>query len=326
MNSKFDFTKPYKYAFSASIGIILIGIILLVTIGFNLGIDFTGGTVLTVGVKTTEEVTIDDALADARLKIADVLAQNNITIYIFQTVETDNSKIVSVRYQDVAGLNDHEMNDLNDLVLSALLAEFDYTSEEDIALIVPAARIGATASRELVLNAFTAVLVATVLILLYVAFRFEVSMGLASIIGLFHDLLMVCSLVIIFRIPINSAFIAALITIVGYSVNAIIIIFDRIRENLKKEAFENAPRELLVNHSIKQTFARTIYTTGTTLTAIILLAIFGGSSIQEFSLPIIFGLLSGMYSSLFIVGPFWMLENRESPKHISKKQQQKLEA
>ncbi|MDR2201917.1 MAG: protein translocase subunit SecF [Clostridiales bacterium] len=167
--------------------------------------------------------------------------------------------------------------------------------------------VSATVSGELLTNAILAVALAIVLMLVYIAFRFEVSSGVAAILALLHDVIVMFSFVTIFRIEINATFIAALITILGYSINNTIIIFDRIRENMKTLTRKGAPPSVIASTSVKETLLRSINTTVTTLITIAMVAIIGVPSIRVFALPIIIGLLAGTYSSIFISPSVWAI-------------------
>ena len=142
-----------------------------------------------------------------------------------------------------------------------------------------------------------------ILILIYITIRFEFRSGVAAVVALVHDILVMLSMYIIFRIPFNMNFIAAALTILGYSINATIVVFDRVRENRKLEL--KASFGDVVDKSIWQTMTRSIYTTITTLLAIVMLLILGVSSIRNFALPLLIGILSGCYSSVCISGPVW---------------------
>ncbi len=165
--------------------------------------------------------------------------------------------------------------------------------------------ISATVSNELLTNAILAVALAIVLMLVYIAFRFEVSSGVAAIIALMHDIIIMFAFIVIFHIEIGSTFIAALITILGYSINNTIIIFDRIRENHKSPLNKNLTAAQVANRSVKETLLRSINTTITTLIMIGMVAIIGVPSIRVFALPIIIGLLAGTYSSICISPSVW---------------------
>ena len=176
--------------------------------------------------------------------------------------------------------------------------------------------VGPVAGATLVRNAVISVLLASALMLIYIAIRFDLNSGLAAVFGLLHDVLIMLSFMVIFRsvIQMNSSFIAAALTIVGYSINNTIVIFDRIRENAKK--MPTIPREEVTNISIKESLGRTICTTLTTLITIVALCILGVASIREFALPIIVGILSGVYSANMINGYVWAFleEKRRSRK------------
>ena len=167
-------------------------------------------------------------------------------------------------------------------------------------------------------------LIASVLMLAYIAIRFDLNSGIAAVLGLVHDVLMMLSFMVLLRsvVQMNSSFIAAMLTIVGYSINNTIVIFDRIRENAKRLS-PDMPRVDVVNRSVQECLGRTINTTLTTLITIVLLYILGVDSIREFALPIIVGLLSGVYSANMINGYVWAaLEELR----IAHKSQKKLKA
>ena len=176
--------------------------------------------------------------------------------------------------------------------------------------------VGPVAGATLLKNAFISVLLASVLMLVYIAFRFDFNSGVAAVFGLLHDVLMMLAFMVLLRhfVQMNSSFIAAMLTIVGYSINNTIVIFDRIRENARK--MPTAAREDVVNRSVKECLGRTINTTLTTLITIVALYVLGVDSIKEFALPIIIGILSGVYSANMINGYVWaaLEERRRAPK------------
>ncbi len=174
--------------------------------------------------------------------------------------------------------------------------------------------IGATVSTELLFNAILAVALALVFMLCYIGLRFQLSSGLACIIALFHDIIIMFSFMAICRIEINSTFIAALITILGYSINNSIIVFDRVRENKKSVYSKNMTAESIANKSIRETLLRSINTTITTLIMILMVAIIGVTDIRIFAFPIIIGLLAGTFSSIFIAPSLWALFQRVGGK------------
>ena len=178
-------------------------------------------------------------------------------------------------------------------------------------------------------KAITAALVAVVLMLIYITFRFELTSGLAAVTCLAHDLLIVLSAYIVFRVPFNTTFIAVALTILGYSINSSIIVFDRVRENRKyarRELFEDT-----VEKSLWQTVGRTINTSITTLLTVGMIFIFGVTSLRQFTLPMIIGIIAGAYSSLFLAGSLWakyrgLLRKNQREKAIAKAKKSKKKA
>ncbi len=167
--------------------------------------------------------------------------------------------------------------------------------------------VSAVAGRDLIHNAILALLVAFAGMLIYIAIRFDVFSGLAALFALMHDVLVMCAFMVFFRgvFQVNSPFIAAVLTIVGYSINNTIVIFDRIRETAKAPGYSLLPRKEVVEHSVMATLSRTINTTVTTLITLVALYIFGVDSIREFAFPLIVGMLAGVYSSVLLSGQVW---------------------
>ena len=174
---------------------------------------------------------------------------------------------------------------------------------------VSISHVSATASRDLLANAMKALLIAFVLMLIYIAIRFDPMSGLAALFALVHDVLIMMSFMVFFRafFQVNSPFIAAVLTIVGYSINNTIIIFDRIRENAKRPGFTQKPKMEIVELSVSSTLSRTINTTVTTMITLVALYVFGVESVREFGFPLIVGMLAGVYSSVLLSGQVWAI-------------------
>ena len=185
--------------------------------------------------------------------------------------------------------------------------------------------VSAKMSKEILTNALLAISLAIVLMLVYIAFRFEVSSGVSAIVALVHDIIIMFSFMAICRIPITSTFIAALITLLGYSINNTIIIFDRIRENTKSVFNKNSTATFIANESIKSTLMRSINTSITTLLTIGMVAIIGVQSIRWFALPIIVGLIAGTYSSIFISPSVWAAWKDRKKKALKSKNKKSVE-
>ena len=270
-----------------SAAIILIALVLtLCGRGVNLGIDFEGGLSMQYDLKTAADKTDVDT----------VLSGMDISSYTV-TVQGANDNEINIRIKDVAKDD-----------IQKVQADFETGIKEkyaDAESIGDVNYVGPVAGATLVKNAIISVLLAAVLMLIYIAVRFDFNSGVSAVFGLLHDVLIMLSFMVIFRsvIQMNSSFIAAALTIVGYSINNTIVIFDRIRENAKK--MTAAPKEEITNISIRESLGRTICTTVTTLITIVALCILGVASIREFALPIIVGILSGVYSANMINGYVW---------------------
>ena len=284
--------------------LIISGAIILVAVlltifghGINLGIDFSGGLSMQYDMKTSVESADVSAVLDG-------MGITSSTV----TVQGRNDNEVNIRIKDVSKDD-----------IQKVQADFEEKIKKDYPEAVSVGDVnyvGPVAGATLVKNAVISVLLAAALMLIYIAIRFDLNSGLAAVFGLLHDVLIMLSFMVIFRsvIQMNSSFIAAALTIVGYSINNTIVIFDRIRENAKK--MPTIAREEVTNISIRESLGRTICTTVTTLITIVALCILGVASIREFALPIIVGILSGVYSANMINGYVWAFleEKRRSRK------------
>ena len=281
----------------------IIVVALLLTIfghGINLGIDFAGGLSMQYDVKTP----VNKAVIETALDKMDVGS------YVVN-VQGANSNEINVRIKDVA------KDDIQ--ILQAKFEEEIKAEYPEVESIGDVSYVGPVAGKTLVRNAVVSVLLASLLMLIYIAIRFDLNSGLSAVFGLIHDVLIMLSFMVIFRsvIQMNSSFIAAALTIVGYSINNTIVIFDRIRENAKK--MPTTPKEEVTNISIRESLGRTICTTVTTLITIVALCILGVASIREFALPIIVGILSGVYSANMINGYIWAwLEEKRKARKAAK--------
>ncbi len=342
--SKFDFCKNLKWFLIAPLVIILVGIILLCTVGFNLGIDFTGGSNMTIFIdeKGAYSETKLDADKDAKIikkKIQDVLNKHDLKITTLQSTTIDAEDLgiskgsaIIVKYQNDNSLETEEIEAINDQIRLELLKAFGYITEADgdvdvgnigefdkAVLVQNGGVTTASASAELMMKSFIALLVAVALILIYIAIRFEFTSGLAAILALFHDILVTASVVLICRIQVNVAFIAALITILGYSINNTIIIFDRMRDKTKiaKNSNEKIDNKIIANNAVKETMLRSILTGITTFIMIFMITVIGVADIREFAFPIMVGILAGFYSSVFMTPGLWAIAYR--PRKRKKK-------
>ena len=271
-----------KIWFTISLTVIIIGMGFMMFKGLNYGIDFKGGTV--IDVKVGKDVNKEDVG-----NIVDKYAKNK---YALKTVN-DGSEL-EIIIQDGVLTEDTNNKLLNDIKKELKLDDKTINSET----------IGGTIGKELKEKAFLATIIAMIAMLIYIGIRFELSFGLAAIIALIHDVLITIVVYAIFGIPVNTPFIAAILTIVGYSINDTIVVFDRIGENSKK--MRKVELKEIANVSIQQTMSRSINTVLTTLFTITAVYIFV-PSIREFSLPLIIGIAMGAYSSIFIASPMWVI-------------------
>lgn len=307
----FSPTKWSKYIWMFSGTIILIGAIILIVLGFNLGMDFTGGNI--VEIQTSTDITPEqyDEIVN---KSSNILKEHGLEI---ARSPQEGGVSVSIQYQNKAGVDD--MTSKNEEIVKSLKEAFpEYT-------IVNGGSKSATASDELLTNALLAIIIALIFILIYIAVRFEFLSGIAALITLFHDVLIMCACVLIFRIEINSAFVAAVITVLGYSINNTIIIFDRVRENLRKPSLEKLSNREIADLSVRQTLNRTLNTSITTIVSIFFLACIGVPQMSEFVIPILIGLLAGTYASIFISAPLWTAMMSKSKRGIRQKAKEKGE-
>ena len=282
-----------KIWFSISFLLIIVGIGFMVFKGLNFGIDFKGGTQVTVQMNQD----FNKAAAD---KVIHQYAPDAIT----NTVNTTQLEIKS-NTLDTAKVNE---------MVSGLTKDFKL---KDNAL-VNETQIGASVGKQLTRDSILALIVAIGAVLIYVIIRFESNYGIAAIAALLHDILMTVSVYAIFQIPVNTPFIAAILTIVGYSLNDTIVIFDRIRGNVKK--MRASSPEDIANKSITQTMTRSINTTLTTLVSIVAVYFFV-PSVRDFAKPLIIGIACGAYSSIFIASPIWckLKKRKKSPSKKEKK-------
>lgn len=291
-----------KQCLMISAGIMVLALLLsLFGMGINVGIDFSGGMSMqyTMGEAVTQS-DIEGVLNGIGLKDYAVSVQGT-------GKDSINIRIKAIDEDGVQGVQAS--------ITEALQAKYP-----NAAIYGDVNYVGPVAGATLLRNTFLSVLIAALCMLIYIAIRFDFNSGAAAVLGLVHDVLIMLSFMVILRsfVQMNSSFIAAMLTIVGYSINNTIIIFDRIRENARKMP-SSTPRVDVVNRSIKECLGRTINTTLTTLVTIVSLYIFGVSSIREFALPIIVGIISGVYSANMINGYVWaFLEEKKRAKKAAK--------
>ncbi len=269
-----------------SLAFTLIGVILLSTIGLNLGIDFESGS--RVEVLSPEPLTTEELLVDFST-IGEGYVPDDITL------AGDRSEMGYARFIGV--LNPNQIAEIQTFFISK------YGTEPNVSTVSP------TVGKELARNALISVLIASIGIIIYVTIRFEFLYGVAAIIALLHDAFFIIVVFSIVQFEVNVPFIAAVLTIVGYSINDTIVTFDRIRENVKyaKKVKEFEDLAKIVNDSLLQTLTRSINTVLTVVLAVVAIMIFGGEAIRSFAFALFIGLIAGTYSSIFLASQLWLI-------------------
>lgn len=295
LNKTFSFIKHRKVFYIISVSIIVIGLLWSVIFGMNYGIDFTGGT--TIQVDLGKQVAIEDVektLKDYELDPQIIYAGEGNTQVVIKTIES---------------LDNTQRNE----VIDTLAQAYGITDDD----VVASEQFGPSVGDELKMNAVKAVVIASLGMLIYIIFRFKSwKYGLSAVAGVLHDVLMVIAFYAIFGFTVNNPFIAAILTLVGYSINDTIVIFDRIREN--KALYTRDNSEINIDKSINQTLNRTIMTSLTTLVVMIPLCIMVSSSIREFIIPLMVGVIVGCCSSIFICSPLYydLCKKDEGSKYL----------
>ncbi|MRN55822.1 protein translocase subunit SecF [Paenibacillus monticola] len=279
---EYDFVHLSRYFYVFSIALTVAGLIFLATMGLNYSVDFKAGS--NVDVSLSKNLTLEQinpAISDVGIS-----SEPSITI---------GEKRVNIRYDEV-------LESDQDAALQTAVKKLDAKASFEINTV------DTEMAKELARNAIYAVLISCLGIIAYVSIRFEWRFALGAIVALMHDAFIVVAIFSIFRLEVDMTFIIAVLTIIGYSINDTIVIFDRIRENLrfgKQKTYEDL--KILVNKSVAQTLMRSLYTAFTVFIAAFCLLILGGESIKMFSLAMVIGLLFGAYSSIFIASPLWLL-------------------
>ena len=293
--ARFDIIGKRKIWYAISSLLIIASLFFMVTRGFNMGIDFTGGTIM--DLRFEKAVNINDVRA-----VLNEYNLSNSTIQLSgESSSSTESENVMIRTVD---LEEQERKEVM-AGLTDKLGAYQVLREE---------KVGATMGTELIMNAIYATIISWLLIIAYVSYRFEFKFGISAVLGLAHNVIIVLGAFALTQRQIDSSFVAALLTIIGYSINDTIVIFDHIRENLKLHFRKNGDIVELVNTSIYQTMTRSIYTVSTVLFATFALYFFGGDTTKDFAFALLIGFFCGAYTSIFIASPLWVTFRRYSDK------------
>tara|TARA_Y200000002_G_C22609775_1_gene633250 strand:+ start:308 stop:1216 length:909 start_codon:yes stop_codon:yes gene_type:complete len=298
MNYKIDFTSKFKYANMFSLTVFVISLIFIIFKGLNFGIDFKGGTLIEIRSED-QKINISDIRSSLNnLSLGDVNVKQfgkkgDFLIKVEQKTENDNKLIPKIKNSLVENIN----------------SEISFRRVENV---------GPKVSLELLEAGIIAISLSLAAMLFYIWIRFEWQFSLGSIIALFHDVIITIGIFSILSLEINLSIIAAVLTIIGYSMNDTVVIYDRIRENLSK--FNQRNFNETANVSVNETLSRTIITSLTTLLALVSIFILGGEILRGFSFAMILGVLIGTYSSIFVAAPVLKFLNVNS-KTLEKKEE-----
>jgi len=311
MKKDLNFIGKSKIFFGISLAIIAIGLICNIIFGATLDIQFRGGTIVTYGfVGEIDQEALKDTIQSAT-------PENQVSFTITQDImnntEDQQAYSVSIQFSGNESVSSEAVGTITDS-LEEKFPENNFQYKEN-------SSVEAAMGLKFLLKCLTAVAIASVLMVIYVTIRFKriggLSAGVMALVALFHDVAMIYFMYVIFRMPIDSNFIAVVLMIIGYSLNDTIVIYDRVREE-RRIAGPKADIADVFNHSASSVMSRTIATSITTLVAIgtvyVVAMIFNLSSVQAFALPMMIGIVSGCYSSLCIAGPLWVAWNKRGSK------------
>lgn len=306
----FDIIANRKYFFGLSIILLLTGVIAAFVNGVKLDIQFQGGTIIQMQVNDSN---IDTEKAQNIVK--NVIGKETNAQHS-QTIDAENQgKKIDLLVLNIGSENTLTGDEVNKVV-DAIRSEFNVKADAEVSVNSVAPFIG----KEIARNGFWAIFWASLLIILYIWWRFStisgLSAGVMALVALAHDAAMVTVAYIIFGIPLNEIYIATILTILGYSINDTIVIYDRIRENTK--LFKKMPVGELVNKSILQSLSRSINTSAATFLSIATVYVFSAvnniGTMRDFALPMMIGIVSGCYSTIFIAGPLWVMWKEHQAK------------
>ena len=300
-NTKFNFTRWRWHGVIISMMLNIASLAALFTIGLNFGVDFRGGvTIEATSAKPIDIGAVRDRVNALNLGASNVQELKNLSggrygVAVYVQAEQTKSAGGEASTPSAAAQQE-SVSKVQGALRQAIGADAKFERVDFV---------GATVSGELIQAGIWAVVAAVAMMVIYIWWRFEWQFGVAAVLSLVHDVLLTIGVLVLFQVPFDVSLIAALLTIVGYSVNDTVVVFDRIRENLRK--YKKMPFQELVDLSINETLSRTIMTSLTTLIALVPLFFFGGEVLRGFSGAIIFGIFVGTYSSIYIASPFLMV-------------------
>ena len=313
------FLSKYRIWFAVPLVIILVAVIVFSVFaavnkdaqeGMNLGIDFTGGTVMTVNVGSA----LDDGAQYEKYSesFRSIVEDAGYNVSYVQKSGTGADAAVMLKYQN----KDADIEASNQAMKDKITEMYDEITADDVSL----ESISASSAKDLLQKALISLAVIFVVMLVYIAIRFELWSGISALIGLIHDVIMMIAFTIIFHIEVNTTYVAAVITIVAYSINNTIIVFDRVREMMRlAPKVGKVPLDSYIEEAVNDTFTRSAVSTVTTMIPVFLLGCFGVLSLRQFAWPIMFGLIAGTYSSLILAPTvYYLIRNALMESKIKK--------
>lgn len=326
-STKFNFTKNFLWFLIPVVAIIIVGVILLSTIGFNLTTDFTGGSIIKIyanyekTIENAESYNLENSGDFNKLKdeVEKVFAQNNISNVSYQTTTIDIAELgvyhgqaMMIKYQNSKDASYEQILTTNSKLQDEITNALNFSDTPEA--VINGGITTPSASNELIVNSFLAIILTMILVAIYMLLRFGVAPACATLLTMFIDILVVASLVLIFRLPLSANIVAGIITIICFSACNNIITFSKIKESQKSGKFDGISNETLANTSIKETLSRSIITTFVAVICLILLSIIGVGDIRILAIIISLGILSSFYSSIFIATGLWTISFKPKKK------------
>lgn len=282
--------------------LVVVAIFSIIGKGLNLGLDFTGGNLFEIKFSKVEA----DFKKNGKVDKVEVLKGLNVTLNeIGKEIPqfTSESRVVQIDDKGIALIRTKEIKEEEKSKFLEKLKGYD--SYE----VLKSEKVGATVGKELIQSALLAIIIGSLLIVVYISWRFELRFALGGVIALLHDVIIAIGAIALLNYEVSSSFIAAVLTILGYSINDTIVVYDRIRENLKKN--KGVPLENIIDKSVNEVMARSLNTSITTLLAVLAILVYGGDTLKTFMATLLVGIGIGTYSSIFVASPIvYLLEGK----------------
>jgi preprotein translocase subunit SecF len=282
--------------------LVVIAIFAIIGKGLNLGLDFTGGNLFEIKFSKVEA----DFKKNGKVDKVEILKGLNVTLNeIGKEIPqfTSESRVVQIDDKGIALIRTKEIKEEEKSKFLEKLKGYD--SYE----VLKSEKVGATVGKELIQSALLAIIIGSLLIVVYISWRFELRFALGGVIALLHDVIIAIGAIALLNYEVSSSFIAAVLTILGYSINDTIVVYDRIRENMKKN--KGVPLENIIDKSVNEVMRRSLNTSITTLLAVLAILVYGGDTLKTFMVTLLVGIGIGTYSSIFVASPIvYLLEGK----------------